>query len=98
MSEGIFSTREEREQLREGLTALGFDGPRPIGGGFFLATEVAVCLTCGAMILLGDPIEAPHNPGQYVERGILLHYQHHHPGDLIFTSNETPDSDQEQRP
>lgn len=69
--------RAAREAYAEKLHALGFAGPRKLGESGFLGLgshEGAVCLTCGSLVLLGDPEDTDHGP---IERGIRLHVEYH---------------------
>ncbi len=71
----LFDTTEERQRRTEALTRFGFDGPKTLGADIFPA-EGAICLTCGALILLGDGEEIG---GVQIERGIRLHSAWHNP-------------------
>lgn len=74
--------REARETTTRGLLAqANLDGPIEVRGGDGVlgmlvgCTQVAVCTICGALVLLGDPME---RPGQSpVERGVYLHTTWH---------------------
>jgi len=72
------------EVFREQLASMMFDGPHgitqggPFGGmGLFGSGEIryAICLKCGAMVRLDDPLERDGLPP--VERSIRLHWEWH---------------------
>lgn len=85
MAEPSLSEQREaaREQIRVGLAGAGFDGPFDIQTGDVMAMVwganqmYAVCLSCGAMVMLGDGAEIPGRPGMVFERGIGLHVDWH---------------------
>ena len=65
--------KDEREALRGALAGLQFDGPKVLGGDMFGATG-AICLRCGALVMLGD---AEEREGRATERGVRLHVGWH---------------------
>lgn len=78
--------REEAErQLRNALATCHLDGPFAFPQAFDPLTAVfgaggirdkfAVCLLCGAMVVLNDPEERTDGPP--VERGVQLHVAWH---------------------
>lgn len=82
IEERIAQRRQAEDELRVQLAAVNLDGPHkfPTGGGFdpigsFLGggarSSYAICLTCGAVVVLEDPEELAD--GRQVERGVRLH-------------------------
>lgn len=98
-----FPNREERDMARlklgERLRGIGFDGPFDIETGtdplsvLFGARQVyVVCLGCGAMIMLNDPLERP-DVREPIERGVHLHYLFH---ERMLDTDHLPDDEPEQ--
>jgi hypothetical protein len=63
----------EENRLRETLAEWHLDGPHAIWGGgpFGTALTYAVCLKCGAMVMLGDVEELVE--GMHTERSVRIH-------------------------
>lgn len=65
--------KAEKERLRTTLAEWNLDGPHEFyGGGVFGgALTYAICLTCGAMVLLNDVEELVE--GMWTERNVRIH-------------------------
>lgn len=79
IDERVAKRREEEEALRQRLADANLDGPHHFPDGVlgFLGArnKFAVCLTCGAMVLLND--HAQNDEGGYYERSATLHMRWH---------------------
>lgn len=82
--ERIAERREREEALRQQLRALDLDGPFDFPRSGFdsmsaifgsVRDRFAICLRCGALVVLNDPEERPDAPP--IERGVRLHTAWH---------------------
>lgn len=82
IDERVEERRQAEEALRNQLAGLNLDGPHrlPSGGldfgSMFGASrdKYAICLTCGAVVMLNDPLEAD---GHFIERSVKIHVEWH---------------------
>lgn len=82
VDERVAKISEAEERLRQGLAARNMDGPHRFPDGMFGAglfgggrDKFAVCLVCGAMVLLND--HAQNEDGSAYERSATTHANWH---------------------
>jgi hypothetical protein len=77
IDERIAQRKAEQDRLRATLAEWSLDGPHTVWGSgpFGPSLTYAVCLKCGAMVMLGDLEQLVE--GMWTERGVRLHTAWH---------------------